>query len=172
MNRHSLAVIFLGGILLFPALPVLASTWNAAYVMKDVYFFFDADTVEKNKDTVDVWIKTVQTTKAKEDGTWSIVLRWHFNCSRRTSSILTYTTYDKDGNMLHSFNIPDQEVLVVPDSSGEAMLKMACKANFPNDASGNEYEAIKGNDPVKFTEELVKRFKEDSKDPLGNPVPK
>jgi hypothetical protein len=133
-----------------------ASTWNFAWVGNDeVRYFFDADTVEKNKELVTVWIKTVQTAAPDNDGSWSMALRWRMNCSKRTILSLASSTYDKDGKFLKSSTLPGTDAAVVPDSTGESMLKIACEANFPRDSSGEKYFKLNGIDVFQATRNYV-----------------
>lgn len=133
-----------------------ASTWNFAWVGNDeVRYFFDADTVEKNKELVTVWIKTVQTATPDNDGTWARALRWRMNCSKRTILSLASSTYDKDGKFIRSGTPSGSETPVVPDSTGESMLKIACEANFPRDTSGENYFELNGTDVFQATKNYV-----------------
>lgn len=135
----------------------LASNWHFALVGNDdTKYFFDADTVEKGKDkTVLVWIKTVQTTKPDTDGSWATAYRWKLNCTKRTLQTLMWSTYDPDGKFIKSYSNPSAEQAVVPDSTGEATLKMACEPSFPNDKSAKNYFKIDNNDPFLATRNFV-----------------
>jgi len=133
-----------------------ASTWNFAWVgNEETRYFFDADTVEKNKEFVTVWIKTVQTTAPDNDGSWAMALRWRMNCSKRTILSLASSTYDKDGKFIKSATPSGSETPVIPDSTGEAMLKIACEANFPRDSSGDRYFKLNGIDVFQATRNYV-----------------
>lgn len=134
-----------------------ASSWNYASIGNDdAAYYFDAETVQKNPNkTVLVWIKYVQKTKADSDGSWSTANRWSLNCNKRTLQSLQASTYDRDGKFIKSYPKPTDESVVVPDSVGEAMLKIACDPTFPNDKSGKAYFKIYDNDPFAFTKLIV-----------------
>ena len=129
-----------------------ASSWHFAWVgNKETTYYYDAESIERSKDTITVWVKTVQVNRADTDGSWASALRWRFNCSKRTIQSLAVSLYDKDGKFLRSSNNPGAEDAAIPDSTGEAMLKIACKPNFPNDKSGNDYFKLENNDVFQAT---------------------
>lgn len=129
-----------------------ASTWNFVWVGNDeTRFFFDADTVEKSKDITTVWIKTVQVNHPNSNGSWSYAHRWKINCQKKTIQTLAYSSYDKDGRFIRSDSTPGTEDVAVPDSTGEAMMKIACEANFPRDTSNAKYFKLEGNDVYQAT---------------------
>ncbi len=135
----------------------IASNWHYSSVGNDdVYYFFDADTIVKNTDkTILLWIKTVQATKVDTDGSWASAVRWKVNCTNRTIQTLMWSTYDEDGKFIKSSSAIGTAQGVVPDSTGEAMLKIACEASFPNDKSEKKYFKLKNNDPFLTTRNLV-----------------
>jgi len=124
-----------------------ASSWNFTSVGNDeTRYFFDAETVEKTRDITTLWVKTVQVNRPDTDGSWASALRWRINCVKRTIQGLGYSTYDKDGKFIKSSSSALLEDAVIPDSTGEAMLKIACEPNFPRDTSGVKYLKIDDND--------------------------
>ena len=140
--------------------PVTASTWYFAWAgNEDTRYFFDADSVEKSKDVVVVWVKTVQVSKVDSDGSWSNALRWRFNCVRKTIQNLAISRYGQDGKFISSAAGSSTETLVVPDSTGDAMLKIACKANFPNDKSEVDYFKLENIDVFEATKNYLKHIK-------------
>jgi len=156
MIGRILLAVFSISIYLFPCSPAFASEWNFLWVgNEDTRFFFDADTVEKNRDTITVWIKTVQTTRPDRDGSWATALRWRMNCTKRTIQTLAMSVYDRDGKFIRSVNATGQESAVVPDSTGEAVLKIACEPNFPRDTSGIKYFKLENNDVFQATKNYV-----------------
>ena len=137
-----------------------ASTWNFLWVgNEDTRYFFDADTVEKNRDITTVWIKTVQTTRPDDDGSWATALRWKINCTKRTIQALAMSLYDRDGKFIRSINTIGQESAVIPDSTGEGVLKIACEPNFPRDTSGSKYFKLDSNDVFQATRNYVEMKK-------------
>jgi hypothetical protein len=138
-----------------------ASTWNFALVGDDeVRYFFDSDTVVKTRDrNILMWVKTVKTTKAYSDGSWSIAYRWKINCSKKTLQTLAWSSYGNDGKFIRSGSTLGVEEEVVPDSVGEAMLKIACESNFPNDKSSNSYFKLEGMDVFQATRNYVEHIK-------------
>lgn len=134
-----------------------ASNWHYVVVGNDeTYFYFDADTIEKNKDrTILLWIKTVQATKPEKDGSWASAYRWKINCSKNTIQTQMWSTYDQNGNFLKSSSTIGIEAGVFPDSTGEGMLKIACTPSFPNEKSGTKYFKLENNDPLLWTRNFV-----------------
>ena len=134
-----------------------ASNWHYAAVGNDdTKYFFDAETIEKTKDrTMLLWVKTVQTKKHDSDNSWSSSYRWKLNCTKRTIQTMMWSTYDQDAKFIRSNGNPSSETLVLPDSTGEAMLKIACEPSFPNDKSGRKYFKLDNNDPFLSTRNLV-----------------
>lgn len=136
--------------------PVFASTWNYIPVGNDeAVFYFDADTVVKTRETTTLWVKYVQTTAPDTDGSWSSAVNWRLNCSKRTIQSLGWSSYTKEGKFIKSGEKVGQESAVIPDSTGEAVLKIACQANFPRDTSGTTYFKINDNDIFQATSRLV-----------------
>jgi hypothetical protein len=134
----------------------IASNWHFAWVgNKEIRYFFDAESIEKTKEAITVWVKTVKTSQADSDGSWATALRWRFNCSKKTIQSLSMSLYDKDGKFLRSSQGSNADEPVVPDSTGEAMLKIVCKPGFPNDKSGNEYFKVEDNDVFRATKTYV-----------------
>lgn len=133
-----------------------AATWYlSAPVNSKTLFFFDADTIERSPESVTLWVKSVETTKPDADGSWSTAQLWKFNCSARTAQSLSWSTYNNSGEFIESYNKPASPKPVVPDSIGEAMLKIFCQPNFPRDTSGNYYFKIDGNDVFKVRDQWV-----------------
>ncbi|WP_448670240.1 surface-adhesin E family protein [Pseudoxanthomonas mexicana] len=133
-----------------------AATWHNIYAGNDkTLYFFDADTVEKSGNSVTLWVKTVQTRQARADGSWSIALRWRLNCSNRTIQTLASSTYSNSGEFIESDNRPSTPEPAVPDSTGEAVLKIACEPNFPRDTSGKSYFKLDSNDVFRARDNWV-----------------
>jgi hypothetical protein len=147
----------LGSALLFllaaVASPVAsASSWYFLQAgSEETRYFFDAESIERSKSTVVVWVKAVQVTKAEDDGSWSGAMRWRFQCTRRTLQSLSESRYNKDGVFLRAFPKAGSESAVVPESTGEAIMKIVCKSNFPYDKSGADYFRLKSNDVYQAT---------------------
>ncbi len=138
--------------LVMTSISCFASNWHFAWAgNKDTRYFFDAESIERSKDSILVWVKTVQVNQVDSDGSWATAMRSRFNCSKRTIQILAVSQYDRDGKFLRSSPASSTESAVTPDSMGEAMLKIVCKTNFPNDKSGNDYLKVEGNDVVQAT---------------------
>ncbi len=126
--------------------PAFASTWNIVLVgNRDMEFYFDADTIEKSSGVVTAWIKTVQTQEINEDGSWAMAMRWRMNCAKKTIQILSSSQYDVKGKFISSSSAISREEAVIPDSSGETILKLACMKNFPN-AKNSFYYKVENND--------------------------
>lgn len=155
--KRPLCKALLSSAALICSVPATASTWNFLWVgTENTRFFFDADTVEKAKDkTLMIWIKTVQTLQADSDGSWASAYRWKINCAKRTLQVLTWSTYDRDGKFIKSGSNPSAENAVIPDSTGEGVLKIACEQRFPSDTSGTRYFKLPHNDVFLATRNYV-----------------
>ncbi len=84
-----------------------------------------------------------------------MAFRWRMNCSKRTLQTLAWSSYAKDGKFMKSGSTPTAEEPTTPDSTGEAMLNIACEANFPRDTSSEKYFKIEGNDVFEATKKFV-----------------
>lgn len=142
-----------------------ASSWNYAWIGNDdATYYFDAETVQKNPNkTILVWVKYVRNTTPENDGSWATASRWSLSCSKRTLQSLQSSAYDRDGKFIKSYPKPSDEQVVVPDSIGEAMLKLACEPTFPNDKSGKFYVKLDDNDPFAATKRLIE-YKQSQQD--------
>lgn len=156
LARHTVTAFFLA-----ISTTALASTWNFAWVGNDeTRYFFDADTVEKTRDrSVLLWVKTVNILNADSDGSWSTAYRWKVNCQKKTVQTLAWSSYGADGKFIRSGSSSGAEREVVPDTVGEAMLKIACEPNFPNDKSGKSYFKLEGVDVFQATKNYVEYSK-------------
>lgn len=133
-----------------------ASSWHwATFSNDETQYFFDADTVEKNREIVTVWVKTVEVKGPSSSGTLASAQRWRMDCMKRTLQVMAASTYDKDGKFIRSFQAADKPEVVLPDSTGEAMLKVACAPDFPKDKSGKLYIKLEDNDVFRATRTWV-----------------
>ena len=159
MVRTTIRSTIFGVVLTAPVL-VMASSWHFAWVGNDeTRYFFDAETIERNRDLTTVWVKTVQVSRPDTDGSWASALRWRFNCTKRTVQSLGWSTYDRDGKFIKSSSALSEEGAVIPDSTGEAMLKIACEPTFPRDVSGIKYFKLEGNDVFQATKNYAEMRK-------------
>ena len=147
--------IFFASILsLFSAL-ASASEWNGFEWegTTEGEYFFDAETVNKTNDSVNLWIKIIRKNKANDDGSWATANNWKMNCTNRTIQTLSSSTYNADGNFIRSFTTSGSANAVVPDSVGAGILKVVCMADFPKitPATKGLYFKISGNDPFATT---------------------
>ena len=134
-----------------------AATWN--YISagnEETLYFFDSDTVERSSNVETLWIKTDQVSSPDKGGAWSTALRWRMNCSARTIQTLAWSDYDNAGNFIRSNNKSGTANLALPDSTGEAVLKIACQANFPRDTSGKDYFILDENDVFRARDKYVR----------------
>lgn len=113
-----------------------ASTWNAILTdNREAFYFFDSDTVERSPGVVILWVKVLRINDPTADGSWVGAFRWKLNCSARTIQTLTASTYNFNGEYIGTSNDSSTPSLVVPDSSGEYVWKMACEEDFPRNTS-------------------------------------
>lgn len=156
MSPRGLIQVALVGAGLFVGSGAIASTWNWVAVGNDeVRFFFDADTIEKTREATTVWVKLVRISQPDSDASWATALRWRLNCTRRTIQTLAWSSYDRDGKFIKSNSTPSVESAAVPDSTGEALLKIACEASFPRDTSSTKYFKLEDNDVYAATKRYV-----------------
>ena len=136
----------------------LASTWNTfakAFNADIALFFFDADTVTKQGDTVTLWIKYVNTRKPENDGSWSTARKYSFSCAKRTAQAFTASVYDKDGKFLRSSSIVSEIRDVEPDSILEEIQKTACASDFPRNKSKVQYYPVLDNNVFEHTRVFI-----------------
>ncbi|NTV69880.1 MAG: hypothetical protein HGA71_07015 [Azonexaceae bacterium] len=127
-----------------------AATWNVfqrAWNSSSVYFF-DADTVQKQGDTVTIWVKYVRDSSLapESDGSYATAYRALYNCGKRNSQVLSSSIYDAKGQFIRSFNRASEVEPVVPDTIGEEILKAICVKDFPNSKTDKDYFKVKNND--------------------------
>jgi hypothetical protein len=143
-----------------------ASTWNTftqAYNEETALFFFDADTVLKQGDSVTLWVKYVNTKAPDSDGSWATAQRYTIICSKRTAQVISSSIYDKDGKFIKSFPQTEKAVDIVPDSILEGVHQAACTADFPKNKSGKLYFSVGGNDIFQYTRRYLE-YRESQKD--------
>ena len=148
--------------LIFVSAPyeALASSWYTTNVgNNDTSYYFDAESVSRTKDVILVWIKTVQNYAVDTDGSWATAYRWKFNCTRKTIQTMASSTYDKDGKFIKSNTNPSGETEVIPDSTGEGMLRLTCAADFPKNKSEKDYVKVSDNDVFEATRRYVQYVK-------------
>lgn len=128
--------------------PVVKDIYGDIYAIK----FFDESLwkaeATKDKEIKRVWIKEVYSIKgAKEDikmhqikglnakrlnNVYKTISRYIFNCNDKTFSVLAYSDYDKQGNILSSDDISELPIelikwdSIVPDSVGEGLFTIVC----------------------------------------------
>src|SRR5512140_3363363 len=83
-----------------------ASSWrylNAA--SDDMVAYFDAESVVKKGNTVTLWIKYVNEPNTPDsDGSYSSAQKMVYFCKKRTSQVLTSTSYDKSKKIIRAFS--------------------------------------------------------------------
>ena len=147
-NRRKCTLLYAAAALLTVIhFPANASSWYFTLAgNEDTVYFFDSESMEKSKEMITLWVKTVQVRQPDTDGSWATAFRWKMNCSKKTIQTLAWSSYDKTGKFIKSYSNHGAEQPVVPDSTGEAMLKLACTPGFPNDPSGKPYVKLDDND--------------------------
>ncbi len=155
------------GLVALCSLTANAATW---YVFANGYtdnsiYFFDRDTVTKHGDDVTIWEKYVRDAdKPEADGSISTALKVNYSCGKRTSQIQTYTAYDLKGDFIRSSSIQFKAVDVIPDSVGEAILKVVCIKNFPKSKVNVDYFSVKDNDIFSHTKNYFAKVKASTAD--------
>ena len=144
------------------AAPVYASEWQifADTNGTNAYYFFDRATVLKQGGSVTLWIKYVQNlSKPDTDGSYATAMKEVYVCSKRTNQILSYSTYDKDGQFIKSKQNAGTVTDIAPDTIGEGIFKAVCSSDFPNNKSRKLYVPATNNDPFKHTADLFEYFR-------------
>ena len=113
--------------LLFPS-TAQASDWQRVGATAEGTDYLDVSSVVSNGTIRTTWEKYLNR-KADEEGVVYSVDHWRYDCSNRTSTLLSYAYYRADGTTVRSNQIPSysQEAGdIVPDSIGEAVFKVVC----------------------------------------------
>lgn len=134
-----------------------ASAWYwTAISVGDSEFFFDAESVQKSADTVTLWIKMV-----KKDLSGASAMRWKYDCSKRALQSSSLTKFDGQNKYVTmSKAIVEQDVL--PDSTGEVFMKIACSPKFPELNADSPYRPAPKNDVFGTTKTVVEVDKSQS----------
>lgn len=145
--------------------PATASTWNVFNhaFNDDTLFYFDADTVQKQSDTVTLWLKYVKLIKADSDGSWSTAMKYTLTCSTRKYQVFASSTYDKDGKFMASNSNPGTQKDITPDSLIEEMHKVSCQKDFPKNKSREKYFPVDDNNIFAHSKRYVE-YVESKKD--------
>ena len=142
--------------------PLLASSWYAIGGNSKTRFFFDAETIEKSKNSVLIWIKTVKISKENNQGVWATASRWQINCAQKTFKYLVHSDYDYEEIFIESFEGSRKELIMPPDSIGAEIMKISCKANFPNDESGKDYRKVTSNNIFQYTQIYAEMIRQEN----------
>ena len=155
--------IFFCTVLSFFGAAAFASEWNNFTSVRsgDTEYFFDAESVNKAKDVVTLWVKTVRKNTPDANGSWATAFQQRVNCQKKTVQTLSWSLYDATGKFLESNSDGGQERSVVPDSVGEAIQKTVCLAAFPKStpATKNSYFKILSNDVFLATKIFIESDK-------------
>jgi hypothetical protein len=146
-------IILIVAITLF-SLTANASSWryfHGAFNDKTV-FYFDADTINKKGDSITLWVKNVRELNSPDvDGSYATAMRMVFSCKKRTSHVLSMSSYDKTYQFKSSNTNPTKEEDIAPDTIGEVILKDVCAVNFPKSNA-----PVKNNDIYTTTADYFK----------------
>lgn len=97
----------------------ITSSASASYLYHPHKVFCDGSVLK-------VWIRVVN--KDTDQRLDHSMIRYGFKCRSNQMQTLSYTEYDKKGDVIYSsVPINPQWVDVIPDSVGEDMLKTACR---------------------------------------------
>lgn len=133
-----------------------AKAWN-----DELMFFFDADTVVKNGDTIKIWTKSVNNEKhPSNNGSYSQADRSEYSCKKRTDKPLSSSTYGKDGVFIRSFEGSKIAREITPDSLDEHILEAICTSDFPRSKSDKLYYPVKDNDVLRHASVFYKNREE------------
>ncbi len=141
MNSIKMAALIIGVVL---PLPLYAESWGAdwqAYGRSEAsIFYYDVGSIkEVSSGVFQVWEKREALRKEIEravrvhGGRYKAlnhtITLTAIDCGQKKSRLLEATAYEKDGNVLQSFNFEDMTKWghVFPQSSEEILLKRICK---------------------------------------------
>lgn len=94
--------------------------------------FYDADSVQRHKQSVTIWTRTTWREGAKSKSKiQTTVVRTRYNCGKHTKELLNMTGYDSEGNVLNSDSTEYAPDDVIPGSFGEGTYNLVCAPGFP-----------------------------------------
>ena len=73
-------------------------------------------------------------------------------CKARTIQLLTVVNYNFKGNVTYSSKTEGRVNEVVPDSTGDYLMKVICSKNFPNEKNTDNYFPVEN--PIEATKML------------------
>lgn len=119
MKKLGLRLIIVWFITLMP-ITINASNWYyiGSLENSNTSMFIDNDSVKKNEDSAEVWIKS-----NKSDGSYSLDL-YRFNRKYRTIAIITSTDYNSLGEVVETYHFKIKYEPIIPDSIGETIFKL------------------------------------------------
>jgi len=152
--RKKLTLIFL----LAVSVSAAASSWNfiSAVNSDSSYYFFDADSIQRESGNILIWVKNVRKTSPDSDGAWATAIRYKIDCRQRNFQNMGASDYDYNNNFIKSYPKVGLVTVPPPDSIGEGIINVVCKSNFPNDKSANaDYVRILDNDVFAATRRIL-----------------
>ena len=82
---------------------------------------YDSETVKKNNNKVNVWIKYVEADKSYK------LVSTELNCNTFQIRTNRYILYDNKGNVIDSSNVTTTWEEIIPESNGEGYFDVFCK---------------------------------------------
>jgi hypothetical protein len=166
MRKFTKLLALSAATMIFPS-AASAVDWRMVYVeIDDALVFFDADSIVKEGETIEVWVKTVRLKKPFLNGAWGISVRKRHDCQRRTGHYMAFVNYDYDGTYKSSEKGLSSSNYVPPGSIEETLLNVFCTAGFPGDKSGSVYGTESYKDVFKARSAYLKYLLD-----LGNSAP-
>lgn len=146
-----------------------AATWYGFNIgTTQTLAFFDYDTITRHGREITLWVKFYSNQDEQRlEGVESSAMKVTYSCLNRTSQILSSTSYDKNGKVLHSESSKRGIEDVVPGTIGEQLLGAVCSKNFQKVNSSPLYFPIKNND----INEYVQNYFADQKFAKVDPLP-
>jgi len=122
----------MGVILIATSSPSAAADWRLADTANNgTRTYLDVSSIVISGDYRTVWQKVINSPAAHDGVSYSIV-HWRYNCSTRTSTLLSFVEYKANGVTITSQQIPSYEQEqqdVAPDTIGETILNAVCSSN-------------------------------------------
>lgn len=114
--------------------------------------FFDKDSLSISNGVVTVWIQRIRLDDESNDP-HTTKQKLKISCKQRTFQILQLANYNNKGMVSGSTSEPGKIRGVVPDSTGDFLLKIMCNRKFANESNSDDYF------PVENPAEAVKMIR-------------
>lgn len=121
--------------------PILAHASNWYFINDrnpEGITFFDKESLTASNGTVTLWVQKIKM-DGEIDEDYSSKQKIKIDCKSRSVQLISIVNYNIKGIATYSSNNVGRVREVVPDSTGDYLLKVVCSKNFPNVKDSNEY---------------------------------